>query len=136
MSDASHLPIELLPPLLQNFVRLIGLAPTMSLVQVFGGRRVYFPKQPTPEHPLAAIVGLENLLKLSEVYGGLEHFQLPKAERALLAVRNSSIAADYAAHKTARDLAVEHGLTEGQIVRIVAAQGVTAPLDRRQKALF
>ena len=136
MSSAGHLPIELLPPLLQNFVRLIGLAPTMAFVQIFGGRRVYLPKHPTPEHPFAAIVGLENLLKLSEVYGGLEHFQLPKAERAFLAVRNASIAADYADMKTARDLAVEHGLTEGQIVRIVAAQGVTEPTDRRQKALF
>lgn len=136
MSETKAVPVELLPPLLQDFVRLIGLAPTMALVQAVGGRRVYIPKSATPEHPYATIIGLDNLLKLGKVYGGEEHFQLPKAERALLAVRNVSIAADYAANKTARALAAEHGLTEGQIVRIVASQGVTAPPDRRQKALF
>ena len=136
MHEEKTIPVELLPPLLQEFVRLIGLAPTMALVQAVGGRRVYFPKRPTQEHYLATIVGLDNLLKLGQEYGGVEHFQLPKAERALLAVRNAKIAADYAASKTARDLAIEYGLTEGQIVRIVAAQGVTAPTDRRQRALF
>ncbi|MEN5179233.1 Mor transcription activator family protein [Comamonas testosteroni] len=85
---------------------------------------------------MAAIIGLENLLKLGKVYGGEDHFQLPKAERALLAVRNAAIAESYASSKTARTLATEYGLTEGQIVRIVAALGVAAPTDRRQKALF
>lgn len=122
--------------MLQEFVRLIGLVPTMALVQVMGGRRVYIPKNATSEHPLAAIIGLENLLKLGKVYGGEDHFQLPKAERALLAVRNAAIAESYASSKTARTLATEYGLTEGQIVRIVAALGVAAPTDRRQKALF
>lgn len=136
MSDVKAVPVHLLPPLLQEFVGLIGLVPTMALVQFVGGRRVYIPKRATLEHPFAAIIGLDNLIKLGQVYGGEAHFQLPKAERALLAVRNASIAECYAANKTARDLAVEYGLTEGQIVRIVAAQGVAAPLDRRQRALF
>ncbi|MNT11249.1 Mor transcription activator family protein [compost metagenome] len=136
MSDVQALPIHLLPPLLQEFVRLIGLAPTMALVQVMGGRRVYIPKSATSEHPFAAIIGLENLLKLGTIYGGEDHFQLPKAERAILALRNASIAESYAASKTARSLAIEYGLTEGQIVRIVSALGVAAPADRRQKALF
>ncbi|WP_099737254.1 Mor transcription activator family protein [Comamonas sp. 26] len=79
---------------------------------------------------------MDALLKLAEEYGGLPHFQLPKAERALQAVRNARIAAEYATNKTAREIAAEYGLTEGQVVRIVASMGVTAPLDRRQRALF
>lgn len=75
-------------------------------------------------------------LKLAEEYGGLPHFQLPKAERALQAVRNAKIAADYATNRTAREIAAEYGLTEGQVERIVAALGVAAPPDRRQRALF
>lgn len=138
MSQSAALDLDLLPPLLQDFVRLIGLEPTMALVRHVGGLRIYIPApaRVTEEHDYAKVIGTANLLKLAEVFGGESHFQLPKAERALIAVRNSRIAAAYATHKTARELAAEYHLTESQIVRIVAAQGVTAPVDRRQGALF
>ena len=138
MTHAIPVPIDLLPPLLQDFERLVGLKATMALVKVYGGLRVYFPTvdRAQADHPYAALIGLDNLLKLSQEYGGQQHFQLPKAERALLAVRNARIAADYGSDKTAREIAAEHGLTEGQVVRIVASLGVTAPPERRQRALF
>jgi len=138
MTHSTAIPIDLLPPLLQDFERLIGLQATMALVQRWGGLRVYFPTpdRVTPDHPYARVIGTEALIKLAKEYGSLPHFQLPKAERALLAVRNARIAADYATNKTARRIAAEYGLTEGQVVRIVATMGVTAPLDRRQRALF
>ncbi|MEX8193586.1 Mor transcription activator family protein [Comamonas guangdongensis] len=138
MSHAITVPIDLLPPLLQEFERLVGLQTTMALVQKWGGLRVYFPtpERVTEEHPYAAVIGIDALLKLAEEYGGLPHFQLPKAERALQAVRNARIAADYATNKTAREIAAEYGLTEGQVVRIVAILGVNAPPDRRQRTLF
>lgn len=129
---------ELLPPLLQDFERLIGLPATLDLVREYGGLRIYIPTpaRVTADHPFAKIIGSEALMALAKVYGQEEHFQLPKAERAVLAVRNARIAADYARAKTARELAAEHRLTEGQIVRIVAAAGVSAPVDRRQGSLF
>lgn len=138
MPTSTAIPTDLLPPLLQDIVRLIGLEPTMALVRHSGGLRIYIPtpERAGPEHPFANVVGLDNLLKLAGEYGGLPHFQLPKAEKALIAVRNARIAQAYSTHKTARELAAEHGLTEGQIVRIVAAMGATAPVDRRQTALF
>lgn len=138
MTHAIPVPIDLLPPLLQDFERLVGLKATMAMVRVYGGLRVYFPTvdRAQADHPYAALIGLDNLLKLSQEYGGQQHFQLPKAERALLAVRNARIAADYGSDKTAREIAAEHGLTEGQVVRIVASLGVTAPPERRQRALF
>ena len=127
-----------MPPLLQDFVRLIGLQATMSLVGALGGCRLYVPTaaRATPSHSLAAIIGFENLLKLADEYGGQSHFQLPKADRALKAVRNAQIAQAYAKAQTARELAQAFGLTEGQVVRIVAQQGVSAPPDRRQNQLF
>ena len=138
MTQNFAVPIDLLPPLLQEFERLVGLQATMALVQKWGGLRVYFPtpERATEEHPYASVIGMDALLKLAEEYGGLPHFQLPKAERALQAVRNARIAAEYATNKTAREIAAEYGLTEGQVVRIVASMGVTAPLDRKQRALF
>lgn len=138
MTQTFTVPVDLLPPLLQEFERLVGLQATMALVQKWGGLRVYFPtpERVTEEHPYAVVIGTNALVKLAEEYGGLPHFQLPKAERALQAVRNARIAAEYATNKTAREIAAEYGLTEGQVVRIVASMGVTAPLDRRQRALF
>jgi Mor family transcriptional regulator len=138
MNHGITVSVDLLPPLLQDFERIVGLQATMALVRVYGGLRVYFPtaERAAPDHPYASLVGVEAFLKLCEEYGGQQHFQLPKAERALLAVRNAHIAADYGADKTARDIAGEHGLTEGQVVRIVAAMGVKAPPERRQPSLF
>lgn len=138
MTHSSTIPIDLLPPLLQKIERLVGLQAAMALVQQWGGLRVYFPTpdRVTPDHPFAKVIGVEALLKLANEYGGLPHFQLPKAERALRAVRDARIAADYATDKTAREIAAEYGITESQVCRIVAAMGVTAPPDRRQRALF
>ena len=139
MSDlAAAIDTDLLPPLLQDFVRLIGLTATLDLVHAYGGLRIYIPTpaRVRPDHPIAKLIGTDRLAALAEVYGAEAHFPLPKAERALLAVRNARIAHDYATRKTARDLAAEHRLTERQIERIVAAAGVTAPVDRRQATLF
>ena len=135
---AESIDTELLPRLLQDFVRLIGLPATMDFVRAYGGLRIYIP---TPErcaatHPYAEIIGLANLLTLAEVYGQENHFPLPKAEAALLATRNARITHAYGHHKTARELAAEYRLTERQIERIVAAAGITAPVDRRQATLF
>lgn len=45
MTQTFTVPIDLLPPLLQEFERLVGLQATMTLVQKWGGLRVYFPTQ-------------------------------------------------------------------------------------------
>ncbi|MGJ4748481.1 Mor transcription activator family protein [Leptospira sp. SA-E8] len=130
--------VDLLPPLLRDFVRLIGIPATMLLVQHHGGRRIYIPspERCTDAHALARLIGAENLGKLANYYGSVPHFQLPKAERALLAVRNARIVNDYKTRKTARELAVEHNLTEGQIVRILSRSGAQPPASRHQAKLF
>ena len=129
---------DLLPPLLQDFERIIGLAATLDLVRAYGGLRIYIPTpaRVQPDHPIAKIIGVDALMALAEVYGAEDHFSLPKAERAILAVRNARIARAYETHKTARELAAENNLTERQIERILSAAGVTAPVDRRQGSLF
>jgi hypothetical protein len=126
----SDLSIELLPKVLQEFVRLIGLPATMLLVERFGGLRIYVPLNPSPDHQFAQIIGLENLQKLSQIYGREDHFELPKAERALKALRNAKIKAEYGP-KSVRELASEHGLTERHVTRIVGT-----PTNDDQVELF
>src|SRR5215208_1085377 len=95
MKTWAGLSTELLLKVLQDFVRLIGLHATMLLVEKFGGLRIYIPLNPSAEHHFAQLIGLGNLQKLSQVYGREDHFELPKAERALLALRNAKIKAEY-----------------------------------------
>jgi Mor family transcriptional regulator len=118
MKPWTDLSTELLPKVLQEFVRLIGLHATMLLVERFGGLRIYVPLNPKADHHFAQLIGLENLQKLSQVYGREDHFELPKAERALIALRNAKIKADYGP-KSIRQLAAEHRLTERHVVRIL-----------------
>jgi Mor family transcriptional regulator len=120
MKSWADLSTELLPKVLQEFVRLIGLHATMLLVQRFGGLRIYIPLNPTADHHFAQLIGLHNLQKLSQVYGREDHFELPKAERALLALRNAKIKAEYGP-KSIRQLAAEHQLTERHVTRLVGA---------------
>lgn len=109
----------------------------MALVRVYGGLRVYFPTvdRAQADHPYAALIGLDNLLMLSQEYGGQQHFQLPKAERALLAVHNARIAADYASDKTAREIAAEHGLTGRPGGRDCGKSGSDSPTRAKAASL-
>lgn len=120
MKSWSDLSTELLPKVLQEFVRLIGLHATMLLVERFGGLRIYIPLNPTADHQFAQIIGFENLVKLSQEYGREDHFELPKAARALRALRDAKMRAEYGP-KSLRQLAAEHQLTERQVTRIVGA---------------
>jgi Mor family transcriptional regulator len=126
MHGWTDLATDLLPKLLQEFVRLIGIEATLRLVERFGGLRIYIPLDPKPEHHLAQLIGLDNLAKLAQVYGGESHFELPKALHALTAVRNAKIRADYR-FKSIRELAAEHHLTERHVTRIVAGADVEDP---------
>ena len=130
--------IALLPPLLQDFVRLIGLPATLALVRAYGGLRIYIPSpaRAHPEHALAQHIGHQALQALAQVYGSESHFALPKATHALTALRNRRIARAYASSQTARALAAQYNLTERHVERIVAAAGITAPAQRRQMPLL
>lgn len=136
MSAWTVLATELLPPRLQEFVRLIGLPATLRMVERFGGLRIYIPATAAPDHPFAEIVGMENLAKLCEEFSADGHglrFELPRALHALNAVRNAQIRADYQTGISARDLAATHRITERHIERIVAD---IQPHNDRQADLF
>jgi Mor family transcriptional regulator len=117
----ADLSTELLPKVLQEFVRLIGLQATMLLVERFGGLRIYIPLNPAPDHHFAQLIGFDNLVKLSQIYGREDHFELPKAKRALTALRDAKIKAEHGP-KSIRQLAMEHRLTERHITRILGTQ--------------
>ena len=132
---SSEVSTELLPAVLREFVRLIGLQATMKIVHAFGGRRLYVPVNPNPEHRLAKLIGLENLEHLSSIYGAEDHFDIPKAERALRHLRDTKIRSEYGP-KSASALAAEHHLTERQIWNIVGRPRAEHAANQAQDKLF
>lgn len=122
---------DLLPPVLQDLVALIGLPLTMKLVDKHGGTRLFVPKLgAAADHPLAQLLGPQAAHKLVQSYGGEEHFDIPLAMRALKAVRNAQIRAQRP-HTSASRLAREHHTTERNI-RLICGEIV----DDRQVGLF
>jgi len=123
--------VDDLPGILRDLVDLIGLAGTMKLVEHYGGVRLYVPVKYDPGHPIAKLLGGESFLKLIDAYGGEEHFDIPKADRAMIALRNRRIREDYSV-MSQRQLALKYGLTERQIRNIVAGIEV----EDGQESLF
>lgn len=110
---------DLLPGILRELVDLIGLAATQKLVERYGGVRLYVPKQFDPEHALVKLIGHTAAAKLVTAFGGQDHFDIPKALSATIAVRNARIKAEYG-ELSQRTLALKYDLTERQIRNILA----------------
>lgn len=129
--NTATIDIDLLPPILQDLVELIGLHATMQLVHAYGGVRLYVPKLALEsDHTLIRLIGNDAAKKLQAMYGGEPHFDIPKAERALRAVRDADIR-NRRLHTSVRQLALEYHLTERQIRTICGEME-----DDRQVGLF
>lgn len=78
--------------------------------------------------PLVEMIGLGNVLKLSQYFMG-DKIYLPKAERILSPARNRRIRREYNGENT-KELAQDYDLTTNQILQIVR------DLDPQQISLF
>ena len=120
-----------LPPILQEVAALIGLPATVRLVEAYGGVRLYVPKKFDPDHPIVKLVGHANAALMTNAFGGDEHFDIPRALAATIAVRDHRIRRDRAAGSTHRELALRYHLTERHIRNILGPEQ-----DDRQVDLF
>lgn len=78
--------------------------------------------------PLVEMIGLENVLKLSQYFMG-DKMYIPKAERLLAPARNRRIRREYNGYNT-KELAQYYELTTNQILQIVR------DLDPQQISIF
>lgn len=114
--------INILPGVLREMTELIGLPATMQIVQRHGGTRLWVPaliETLAPDHKLVKLVGMAAARTLSEQYGG-ETLEIPKAERALRAIRDKAIREQWPA-KSQSQLATEYNLTERQVRTILSS---------------
>lgn len=113
--------VQLLEPLLRQLVDLIGLGPTMRLVEAYGGTRLCVPEKIENNQDLLALLGSETCRLLSRHYR-LERLVIPKAEAALRAIRNRRILADLE-RMSVRQVALKYQLHERRIWQIQAECG-------------
>jgi Mor family transcriptional regulator len=85
----SYLPQDL-PRSLQEICEVVGFDAIQSLIQEFGGRRIYVPQSPSKYHSLVKFIGHDNLLALSSLCSG-ESIELPHLSTLLARARRREI---------------------------------------------
>lgn len=71
------------PANLQGYVQVLGIEGTIALVERFGGARLYLPRTPQADGPLAQALGLEAAQRLGQAMGGGEAVKIPLAKKWL-----------------------------------------------------
>lgn len=132
ISSADSDDLVLLPDSLQEMAAVIGFGGVLALVREYGGVRLYVPRTLPAEHILITLLGTAAAQRLAAEYGGREHFDIPRAEGLMRAVRNRRIRADRAAGLSLRELALKYRLTERAVSNILGSE----PVDDGQVDLF
>jgi Mor family transcriptional regulator len=98
---------------LKPIVNVIGRSATVSLVSVYGGTRLYFPKHENigTHHPVARVIGLPLAQALCKEFGG-EAIELPKAMRITTDQRDAEILRRKNGGEKVADIARDLGMTE------------------------
>lgn len=113
---------QALTGVLRRIADQVGLPAALTLAHHFGGVRLYVPRTLPPDHLLVRLLGYEAAGKLAEIYGGSEHFDVPRGALAeLLALRRErdrTVIALLDAGKSVRDVAREFRLAERTVRRI------------------
>jgi Mor family transcriptional regulator len=127
------LPEEHLPKSVAELVRVVGLAAALAIVEERGGTRLYVPTEATPEHWLAALIGMEAFAALVDYAAG-DELDIARCVAALRAAQELQIALDAEAGMSQSQLALKHRYTERGIRKVL--RRVAVRVDARQQALF
>lgn len=117
-TSAHALDPRYLPAVFQPFIRKVGPAPTITLIEHYGGTRVQVPYHADPSHALAQLLGFEAFERLVQEFGG-DTIDVPLGTIAKRATRNARIKAGREAGETTASLARRFHLTERAIRLIV-----------------
>ena len=118
MSALLKLDVEDLSPQMRLIVETIGLPATVRLHEWRSGVRIFVPIAPNDSHELVRRIGLVAARKLAETFGSGE-LLVPRADRALRAVRNREILRRYEAGESAWTLCGEYNVSERQFWNII-----------------
>jgi len=124
--------LEDLPASARELAEIIGLPAALRLVEGWGGWSfLYVPKAPGPEHALSRALGHQAALALAAAYGGDYIRSIPRCADAMRLARDRRLLGRRAEGASPAGLALEFGLTERHVWRILAEARVTGPEQGR-----
>ncbi|MDP1527711.1 MAG: Mor transcription activator family protein [Rhodocyclaceae bacterium] len=122
------LPTALIPERLQEIAGYCGEQTALVLLLNFPGVHVRIPKKAHPTHKLAELLGMPAFLKMVEIFPD-EVLQIPRAAKAIRALRNQQILRDFAAGHSQASIALNYGMTERQVNTICNTVRIDSQLD-------
>lgn len=117
---------------------LLGADAFARLTEAKGGLRILIPKAAHDGHELCRLIGLSGLMSLVDVLGGCR-FDVPKGTMAEVHARHAEIRRQRLAGRSESEVAMQFGLTQRQVRRIMAAEpriATPGAPDERQLNLF
>lgn len=108
-----------LPESLKNMVNVIGLAPTMAIVNAFGGTILFIPKKTNDRHRLINLIGIDQFKLIVSSFGG-NSFAVPRMANVIRSNRNREIVQRYDSGDSVYTLASAYKMTNRQIYNILS----------------
>lgn len=119
-----------MPASAQRLVKIIGFLPALEVLRVFGGDRVYIPRNvPDAGHMLATAIGADVLRKLVAGMGGMR-LELPLLTSVERCLRDRALLADRDAGATTRDLHLRYGITPRSVRKIIGRRATAVTVGR------
>ncbi|TAN71591.1 MAG: hypothetical protein EPN17_00875 [Methylobacter sp.] len=123
LTDTAALLADYLPGSIHELMTVISAASVAALIKARPGTRVQIPGTPTAEHWLVALIGWDDLNKLSARYGGTA-IDIPRCVQVMTAAQDSRILADRRSGHSLTELALKYRMTE---------RGISKALRRIEK---
>ncbi|WHZ11747.1 MAG: hypothetical protein OJF60_002186 [Burkholderiaceae bacterium] len=104
---------------LEDVCAVIGFTATQTLIDHYGGDRLYVPLHAREDHPLAQLIGLPAMRRLIENWGA-ESLFVPAGCSFERDRRNAAIRAELLAGSSPESVAERHGLTPRRVRQLRA----------------
>jgi Mor family transcriptional regulator len=111
-------------PATWELVEAVGRGAALALQRALGGRNVYVPTGPDPEHLIAQSVGLEKMAFFCERWGGQTTWI---GKDLLLVERNHQLVASAEAGECAESIAQRFGITSRCVRQVLQTHCVGWP---------
>lgn len=122
------LPDNLIPAKLKEIASYCGQNTAVVLLLNFPGVLIRVPKTAPAEHRLAELLGMAAYRQLCDNYGD-ELLNIPRAAKAIRAIRNQQILEDFSRGARQASLALKYGMTQRQINAICSTVLFNKQLD-------
>lgn len=129
--DATQIDLSVMPPLMREICKTIGVTDGLKLIEAYGGRRLYVNSTACPDCPLARVISMEALQKLVARFAGAR-LHLTKIDKVHIQLKHRLLHEMKAAKKPASAIAETLGYSERRVYQLTSKPLV----DEKNRDLF